>query len=205
MPTVARTDTSRNGAGPFLLVCAGRLVEQKGFATAIRALDVLVNEGVDARLRVIGDGPERCGLTELAGSLGLASRVELTGWLTHDEVLAAIASADAVLIPSEWEPFGLVALQAAQCARPAIASRVDGLPEVIEDGVTGLFAEAGDAAGFATHVRRLFNEPDLARSLGDAARKRAQERFGVTRMLDAYERLYEQITRRGDTPAPGAH
>jgi glycosyltransferase involved in cell wall biosynthesis len=198
---LSRASTGRR---PFTLVCAGRLVEQKGFATAVRALGMLVSDGTDARLQVLGDGPDRQMLTELAESLGLAARVEFAGWRTQEQVVAAIAAADAVLIPSEWEPFGLVALQAAQCARPAIASRVDGLPEVIEDGVTGLLAEAGDAAAFATHARRLEQDPAFARALGEAARERARERFGVTRMLDAYERLYEQLTRRGDAPAPGA-
>ena len=116
---------------------------------------------------------------------------------------AAIAAADAVLIPSEWEPFGLVALQAGQCAVPAIASRVDGLPEVIDDGATGLLADAGDAAAFAAHALRLAQDPALARSLGEAARERAHERFGITRMLNAYERLYEQLARRDEVPAPG--
>jgi glycosyltransferase involved in cell wall biosynthesis len=204
-PAAACTSPGHDGTGPFTLVCAGRLVEQKGFATAIRALDMLVSEGVDARLRIIGDGPERGALTALIRSLALESRVELAGWQMQDEVLAALASADAVLIPSEWEPFGLVALQAAQCARPAIASRVDGLPEVIEDGVTGLLAEPGDVAAFAMHVRQLVGRPAFARALGEAARERARERFGVARMLDAYERLYEQLTRRGDAPANGAH
>ena len=171
--------------GPFKLLCAGRLVEQKGFATAIDAMHRVHQRGHDVELTILGDGPMRAEWTALAQRLGVSSRVVFAGWAEQSEVLAKMAQADAIVVPSEWEPFGLVAVQAAQCSKPVIAARVDGLPEVVLDGVTGLLAAPGDAAAFADCIEHLLLDPSLAQTLGAAGRQRAAECFDSARMVDS--------------------
>lgn len=195
LPAATVVPASQRTPGPFRLLCAGRLVEQKGFATAIRALQRVLQGGHDVSLRIIGDGPLRDDLTALASALGIAARVELPGWANQREMLAEIAAADAVVVPSEWEPFGLVALQAGQCGKPAIVSQVDGLPEVIVDGMTGLLARPGDATAFAGCIERLLLDPALAQALGAAGRERAARCFDSVRMVDEFDVLYHRLAR----------
>lgn len=204
LPAIDVVVSSARKPGAFRLLCAGRLVEQKGFATAISALQRVLQAGHDASLRIIGDGPLRADLTALACALGIAARVELPGWADQREMLAEMAAADAVLVPSEWEPFGLVALQAGQCSKPAIASEVDGLPEVVVDGVTGLLAPPGDAVAFAGCIERLLLDPALAQSLGAAGRERAARRFDSVRMVDEFDALYHRLASRPHRVDDGA-
>jgi starch synthase len=100
-----------------------------------------------------------------------------------------------VVMPSLFEPFGLVALQAAHLARSVVASRVDGLLEVVVDGETGLLVEPEDAEALAGAIARLLAEPELARRMGQAGRQRAQETFGWAAHLEAYEALYHRLVR----------
>ncbi len=205
LPAVDALPATQRNTGGFRLLCAGRLVEQKGFATAINALHRVLQDGHDASLRILGDGPLHDELTTLARALGIAARVELPGWADQSDMLAEIVAADAVLVPSEWEPFGLVALQAGQCGKPVIASQVDGLPEVVLGGVTGLLAPPGNAVAFANCIERLLLDPPLAQSLGAAGRERAARHFDSSRMVDEFDVLYHRLaseTRRVEDGAP---
>ena len=99
-----------------------------------------------------------------------------------------------LLLPSETESFGLVALEAMSCAVPVVASKRGGLPEVVQDGETGLLFDPHDVAGMSEAVIALLDNPDRARAMGEAGRRIARERHCISRVIDEYVELYERTT-----------
>ena len=144
-----------------------------------------------AQLILIGDGPDRSAAEWLALDLGIQTRVHFLGKQEHVNELLAIA--DLLLMPSELESFGLAALEAMACKVPSIATRVGGVPELIEEGVTGLLFPVGDVEGMATGALSLLNNPSRLNEMREAARKDAQKRFCSTLVVPQYVRYYEQI------------
>lgn len=181
---------------PPLLLCLGRVLQQKGFDIALSAFARLAAEFPRARLVVAGDGEAREPLERQASALGVERALDMVGWVAPDEVPALISRCTMVVMPSRIEPFGLVALQAAQMARPIVASRVDGLPEVVAQGESGLLVEPEDIDGVAEAIRFLLRHPTRATAMGEAARRRAREVFGWDDHVTAYEALYRRIVAR---------
>jgi D-inositol-3-phosphate glycosyltransferase len=144
----------------------------------------------------VGARDERPALEAQAVQLGLGTRIVFVGTLSHDAVYPFLAEADLVVMPSRIESFGLVALEAAQMARPIVASAVDGLPEVIDDGQTGLLVPPDDPAALAQAIAALLDDPQRARALGAAARRRAETLFAWDRYVGSHERLFETMLRR---------
>jgi glycogen(starch) synthase len=169
------------------------VVPQKGFDRALNAFASLVQRFPGIRLVIAGDGFERPELVQLADRLGLADSVEFTGWVHRDQVPALINRCTLVVMPSRFEPFGIVSLQTAQMARPIVATRVGGLPEVVVDGETGLLVENGDDDALVAAIAFLLENPEIAVSMGQAARRRAREVFSWTNYVDAYESLYRKL------------
>jgi glycogen(starch) synthase len=179
---------------PPRLLFIGRLVADKGADVAIQALAHARDAGLILDLVVTGDGPERPALQALTRTLGLEEHIAFNGWTQPTDIPALINTATAVLVPSRWrEPFGLVALQAAQMGRPVIASAVGGLPEIVEDDETGLLVPADDAQALAQAIIRLTSAPGLAARLGRNARRRAQDVFGFDRLVDDYEAAIRKV------------
>ena len=146
---------------------------------------------VPCSLILVGDGPERSMAEELARKLNISSKVSFLG---KQEVFAGVLSnSDVFLMPSETESFGLAALEAMSCGVPAVTSNIHGLPEVVVDGETGFLCPVGDIDGMADKVVQILTDPDLQHRLGQAARKRAIEKFGVDQTIDRYERYYRQV------------
>jgi glycogen(starch) synthase len=181
---------------PPMILCLGRVLHQKGFDIALSAFATLAGEFPRARLVVAGDGEAREALERQAAALGVERAVDMMGWVAPDDVPALINRCTIVAMPSRIEPFGLVALQAAQMARPIIASRVDGLPEVVAHGDSGLLVEPEDIEGVAAAMRVLLSDPARATAMGEAARRRAEEVFGWDAHVAAYEALYCRIVAR---------
>src|SRR5262249_26205653 len=159
------------------------LSPEKGFDIALTAFASLVRRFPRAHLIIAGDGEERSKLEHQIRRLGLATRVELTGAIAPDEVPALLNTVTAVLIPSRQEPFGLVALEAALMARPVVATRVGGLPEVVRHEQTGLLVKPEDPGALAAALAHLLDHPDTASRMGQAARRRAQEVFSLERCV----------------------
>ena len=133
-----------------------------------------------------GDGPEKSRLELLALSLGLARHVDFLGWVAPDRVGSMINTSTVVVVPSRWpEPFGLVALQAAQMGRPVVACRVGGLPEVVEDERTGLLVAADDEQAMADTIESLLSDVLFAKRMGERARQLCATNliFGFSRCL----------------------
>lgn len=178
------------------LLCLGRLVPQKGFDLALTAFRELVDQFPHASLIIGGEGPMRAALEEQARTLGLTERVEFTGWIDPEQVPALINRATLVLLPSRREGLPLVSIQAAQMARPVVAARVGGLPEVVIDGETGVLIDPEDSAALARAIAFLLDHPHNTSQMGQAARQRAELFFGWTRYLDSVEKLYYQLVRQ---------
>ena len=172
----------------------GRIERDKGFDIALRAFVRLRQRFPAARLTIAGDGSERRPLESLATQLGLDARAIFVGRLERDEIAPMINSATLVLVPSRYrEPFALVALEAAQMARPVVATRWGGLVESVADGESGILVENEDVAAFADAMEFLIDNPDKARSMGARGRERARELFSLERCVSEYEALYQQL------------
>jgi N-acetyl-alpha-D-glucosaminyl L-malate synthase BshA len=144
-----------------------------------------------ARLRLIGDGPDRPRIQAAIAARGLAADVELLGERT--DLPALLPGADVFLLPSEVESFGLAALEALSCGVPVVASAVGGLPEVIADGEVGFLRPVGDVAAMAEAVERLLDDEALRRRMGRAARRLAETRFALGPAVDRYLSLYRRV------------
>jgi len=176
------------------LLCVGRLVAEKGFDVAITAFASLADRFPTTRLVIAGDGPERAKLEQQAKALGIQRRTEFLGWVVPAQVPALMNDASVVVMPSRWqEAFGLVAVQAAQMARPIVATRVGGLREAVRDGESGLLVEPEDPAALARAVTVLLEDRSLALRMGTAARERALAEFGIERYADDYDQLYHHL------------
>jgi N-acetyl-alpha-D-glucosaminyl L-malate synthase BshA len=164
-----------------------------------------VAKQLPSRLVLIGDGPDRSTAEWLAHSLGIHDRIHFLG--KQDRVSELLPLADLMLMPSEMESFGLAALEAMACQTPAIATRVGGVPELIQDrettdretdsetgnGVNGLLFPVGDVDAMATASAALLNDPERHQAMRKAARKTAQDRFCSTRILPRYIEFYESL------------
>jgi glycogen(starch) synthase len=180
--------------GPRLL-CVGRMVHDKGFDTAIRAFSQLASLYPQLRLSLAGDGPERARLEYLAGTLGLAERIDFLGWVDPRRIPELMAAASVVFMPTRSpEPFGLVAIEAAQMARPVIGTTGGGLDEIVEDGVTGILARPDDVGAFARAAGAILADPAAAERMGLAARDRIRAKFGWQQHVSAYDCLYRDLT-----------
>jgi N-acetyl-alpha-D-glucosaminyl L-malate synthase BshA len=177
------------------------LVHLSNFRPVKRVLDAVavfarVAQAMPARLMLIGDGPDRSAAEHLAVRLGVADRVHFLG--KQDNVHDLLPLADVMLMPSELESFGLAALEAMACSVPAIATRVGGVSELIEDGVDGLLFAVGDTAAMGEAAIALLKDEARLEAMAAAARKTARERFCSSKIIPQYEAYYEHVIARGD-------
>jgi N-acetyl-alpha-D-glucosaminyl L-malate synthase BshA len=147
--------------------------------------------GTRAQLTLVGDGPDRVPAHTRARELGIADRVVFLG--ERDALPELLAPADVFVLSSSYESFGLSALEAMSCGTPVVATKVGGVAEVVEDGVTGSLADPDDQDGFAAKLARLLSDPARARRMGAAARASAEERFSRGRVVRRYEDLYRRL------------
>lgn len=172
------------------------LVHLSNFRKVKRVLDVVevfarVAKAMPARLLLIGDGPERASAQYLAREHGVQDRVEFLG--KQDSVQDLLPQADLMLMPSEMESFGLAALEAMSCSVPVIATRVGGVPELVDDGVTGYLFPVGDVQAMAAAAVALLSDEAALERMGQAARRTAVERFSTTSIIPQYEEYYRKF------------
>ena len=147
----------------------------------------------DATLLVVGEGSRRDALEELAADLGIADRVVFTG--RRDDVPAVTAALDIAVLPSYREALGLTVLEAMALSRPVVASDVGGIPEMIEDGRTGLLVPPRDPAALAAAIIRLLRDHPLADTLARNGHDMVHERFCIELMVRAVEAIYDEGAR----------
>jgi L-malate glycosyltransferase len=177
----------------FLLMHLSNFRPVKRIADAVQIFARVARQ-LPARLALIGDGPDRSTAEWLAHSLGVADRVHFLG--KQDRVHELLPLADLMLMPSEMESFGLAALEAMACQTPAIATRVGGVPELIDDQVNGLLFPIGDVEAMAEASITLLKDSERLQAMRIAARKTAQDRFCSTRILPRYVAYYESLLAR---------
>jgi N-acetyl-alpha-D-glucosaminyl L-malate synthase BshA len=178
-------------AGARVLMHASNFRPVKNVELVVRIF-AAVRERMEARLVMVGDGPEKPKAEQLARTLGVAKHVLFLG---NQEVMEELLPmADVFLLPSSSESFGLVALEAMSAGVPVVASRAGGLPELIDSGVTGFLPPLNDLDAHVKAVLTLLRDHALRRRFGRAGRKVARERFHVDRIVDRYRKVYESLT-----------
>jgi N-acetyl-alpha-D-glucosaminyl L-malate synthase BshA len=153
-----------------------------------------VAQEMPARLVLVGDGPDRSGAEWLAQELKIQDKIHFMG--KQERVNELLPLADLMILPSQMESFGLAALEAMACKVPAIATKVGGVPELIDDGVSGLLYAVGDVEGMAAGAVGLLKDRNRLDVMRDAARKTARSRFCATLVLPQYVKYYEQVLGR---------
>lgn len=174
------------------------LLHLSNFRPVKRVRDVIeifarVAKETPSRLLMVGDGPERSAAEWLAFQLKIHDRVLFLG--KQDSIHELLPVADLMLMPSELESFGLAALEAMACEVPTIGTAVGGVPELIEDGVTGLLFPVGDVEAMATGAIALLQDPARLQTMAKAGRAVAQETFCASHVIPRYEQFYESVLR----------
>jgi glycosyltransferase involved in cell wall biosynthesis len=182
---------------PPEVVCVARLKPFKNQRLLLDACALLRARGVEFRCVLVGDGPCRDELEAQRRRLGLDGVVELVGPAVASQVLRWWQRAAVAVLPSESEGMPVCLMEAAACGVPAVATAVGGNPELVVDGVTGLVVPPGDSGALATALERLLREPGLARRMGEAARRRAEDRFSVVRQVDALLAVWDGVLSKG--------
>ena len=173
----------------------GILIHISNFRPLKRVEDVVgifarVRKNRKARLLMVGDGPERPKAEWLAHTHGVANDVLFVG--KQNELSQLLAISDILLLPSELESFGLVALEAMACEVPVIATRIGGIPEVVRHGVDGFLYDLGDVESMAAGCLSILDNTKLREELGHAARERATREFCASKIVLQYEDLYRR-------------
>ncbi|MBM3800773.1 MAG: N-acetyl-alpha-D-glucosaminyl L-malate synthase BshA [Acidimicrobiia bacterium] len=181
------------------------LVHVSNFRPVKRVMDVIeifdrVHQRVPSRLLMVGDGPERSNAEWLVRNKRLGCQVTFLG--KQDSIGEILSISDLMLLPSETESFGLVALEAMACEVPVVASSVGGIPEVIRNEIDGFLAPVGDVDGMAARAVEILSDDAKRTELGANARHRAQDGFSSHRIIERYEAFYEQVVAEVQS-APG--
>lgn len=192
MPERPELALAQPARAPAHVVMVARFEPQKDHATLLHALARL-DPDLGWRLSLIGDGPLRPAAETLAADLGLTSRVRFLGAL--QDVAPTLATAQLFVLATRWEGFPRSILEAMRAGLPVIASRVGGVHEAVEDGVSGLLCDSGDAPGLAAALRRLLSSPGARAAMGDAGRARYLRDFTFERMARAMLEIYRRLAR----------
>lgn len=178
-------------AGETLLAHVSNFRPVKRPADCVEILAGVRREGLDARLVMVGDGPERAAAEHRARALEVDKDCVFVG--KQPEIVEYLSAADVLLLPSEQESFGLAALEAMACEVPVVASNTGGIPEVVDDGETGYLSAIGDTAKMSRDAARLVRDADLRREMGRAARRSAINRYSTDKVIPRYIEFYERI------------
>lgn len=185
--------------GAHLLLIAARLHPEKGYEQLFRAMTELARLVTHpVRLLVAGTGTLQPTYERMVADLGCADRVRFLGF--RRDVTDLMAAVEAVVLPSLAEAFGLALAEALYLGVPVVATRVGGIPEIVDHGLDGLLVPPGDSHALAEAIAALLNDPELRRRLSGSGRETVAARFRFEDMMRRYEAVYEQA----DAPTPGA-
>jgi glycosyltransferase involved in cell wall biosynthesis len=189
-----RTESRRYlGIGPerFAVGWIGRMTPVKRTDDVLVAFKQLRETGVDAVLCLVGDGPDRPQLEQRAHELGVIRDTLFLGY--QEDVAPFYAAFDALILPSSNEGTPVSAIEALAAGRPVVATRVGGVPDVVQDGEDGFLVEPGATDDLAERLARLAREPELRERMGRAGRDRVLPRYAVERLVDDVDRLYRSL------------
>jgi glycosyltransferase involved in cell wall biosynthesis len=191
-------DTARfrpNGppASPPLIVCVARLAPVKNLGLLLEACAIVRSRGFELRAVLVGEGRSRAELERTVERLGLAETCELVGAATQQRVVSWWQGAAVAALTSDSEGMPVSLMEAGACGVPAVATAVGGVPELVDDGITGLLVPAGDAPALAAALERLLRDRDLAARLGAAARRKIEQTFSITGQVDRLLSLWAEV------------
>jgi glycogen(starch) synthase len=215
-PGLAETTVIRNGieaarwpfarrrprTGPPKLLYVGRLEYEKGVHEAIAALPRIRRAYPGATLTIAGEGTQQDWLVEQARKHRVLKATRFVGRLDHDDLLAALHRADAAVLPSHYEPFGLAALEAAAAGTPLVTSNIGGLGEAVINGETGMSCPPRDVTRLAKAVIAVLDDPAAAQRRAKAARQRLTADFDWHTVADETAQVYLAAKRRERQPLP---
>lgn len=181
--------------GTPLLGFVGQLDERKGIGVMLTAFRDIVQALPEARLVIVGRGPLQEMVESEMRMHGWQQAIVLTGF--EDDIASVMQAIDVLLLPSYWEGFGIVLIEAMAAGKPAISTLTSSMPEIVTDGETGFLVQPGDAEALASRAVQLLNDNGLRRRLGTAAQQRVKEMFTLDRMISRLEKLFAtEISRR---------
>jgi len=178
---------------PPVIGTIGRLIHQKGVHVLLQAFAMCAKRHPTISLLVVGDGPERSNLENLTEQLGLVDRVHFLGY--RSDVPGILSYVDIFALPSFGEGFGLVLLEAMASSKPVVATDVMSIPEIVQEGKTGLLVPAQDVSALAQALETLIGNPELRDRFGKAGFQRVKEKFAVERMVRKTIKVYQEVSR----------
>lgn len=181
--------------GMFLIGAVGRLVWQKGFEYLIQAAKEISSCSPKVKMLIVGDGPLRGELHELASNLGVGDKVIFTGF--RDDIKEVLSSIDLLVVSSLLEGFPMVTLEAMAMAKPIVATNINGIIEQISDGEEGLLVPPKNPEALAAAVVRLIQDKSLAAKIGMAARNKVKTHLSVEKMVTETEEVYLSFLKAG--------
>jgi glycosyltransferase involved in cell wall biosynthesis len=182
-----------------LVTMVGGLTRRKGVDDLLRAASLTRDAVPEARFLLVGRGDQRRLLEEIVRRLDLAERVRFLGF--RRDVQDILAGSDVLALPSQWEGFGLVLLEAMNAGLPVVGTRRGAIPEVVIDGETGLLVPPRDPEALATALIRMLRDPERARSMGRAGLSRLRREFDMDRAVRAHDELYVDRLREKRPPS----
>ncbi|MEI6125894.1 MAG: glycosyltransferase family 4 protein [Pseudomonadota bacterium] len=182
------------------ILLAGRFEQQKGHAVLIHALTHLLPRAQNIKAYFFGEGPDEACIKDMVKREGISDAVVFMGVV--EDILPYMQQMDIVVLPSLWEGLPNVLLEAMAAGRPVVASRIDGVAEVVIDGRTGLLFEPGNAEALAEALRSLIRNKELAEAMGRAGRERVKIKFSLEKNLQETMALYQTMLRGHSSLSP---
>ncbi len=176
--------------GEIRILNVGKFKRAKNHLLLVEAFAKAWAEERRLRLMLAGDGSARKKVEARVKQLGLEDRVDFLGW--RSDIPNLLSRCDIFVLSSEWEGFGIALVEAMAGGKPIVATRVGGVPEVVEDGETGFLVPPRDAEALAGAILKLARDENLRREMGEKGWKRAREKFDISLIAQQYERLYEE-------------
>jgi glycogen(starch) synthase len=183
------------GWGEKMVLCIGRLVTQKGIEYFIRAIPKIAGRFPETKFIIVGEGWSRDSLEAEAQATGQSEKIRFTGFVSDKEVVNLMTSADVLVVPSVYEPFGIVALEGMATGVPVVASQVGGLSEVIEHDRTGVFVYPRSSDSIAWGIGKVLSDSSFAKWLSGNAKDKLEKDYSweavATKTVEVYRKLVE--------------
>ncbi|MEM2102690.1 MAG: glycosyltransferase family 4 protein [Candidatus Bathyarchaeia archaeon] len=192
-PNTFKPTTKPNNPNTEILYI-GSLYPLKGVDDLIKAFSIVVKQHPQAKLRIIGTGPQEKTLKHLTNTLKLNSKVIFQNFVPHTRIAEYYQNCTIFCFPSHGEPFGKTIIEAMACAKPVIASNIGGATEIIENNKTGILTPPAQPKTLAEAIIHLLNDPKKARSLGENAKKTAEQNYSWEKIAQKYHKLYQTFT-----------
>jgi colanic acid/amylovoran biosynthesis glycosyltransferase len=193
---------------PLRLLSVGRLIEKKGMAYGIRAVAMLVEAGRDVEYTIVGDGPDRRALEDLVCSMRLGSRVAFLGWRQSDEVVELMSKHHVLVAPSttdrngDMEGIPVTLMEAMATGMPVVSTWHSGIPELVQNGISGLLVDERDVDGLADAIQRLADQAGDWEEMGRAARERIARDYDLAVQNARLVKRYQRLLRERGSGAP---